>query len=173
MMNFVIEPIVAYKFEEQKLMLAADEYELGVRIISSAQFLASEFDRDCVYYSYSPIGLLLLNHFLHELVDGMLPKNVKLDGFIVLTYPFSMPQVNHMIDCTVASLMEMINPSEDYHNFIPIQEGYFEIELSPNLYKISKESVEAYEKKIEKCYQRNKELFEEVDHKGHILAVLD
>ena len=69
--------------------------------------------------------------------------------------------------------MEMIDPSEDYHNFIPIQEGYFEIELSPNLYKTSKESVETYEKKIEKCYQRNKELFEEVDHRGHILAVLD
>lgn len=170
-MNFIIEPVVGWYFENQKLMVVANETEMAVRIISAAEFLASEFDRNCAYYSYSPLGLLLLNYFLPDMDIKMFPKDTKLDGFVMLTYPFSTAQtVNHTIDCTIATLMDMIDPAVDYHTVIPLQEDLFSIELPTKLYQVAKEQLDTYQKKIEICYSNNANQFREFDKYGHILA---
>ena len=158
--------------KDNKLGIIADKYELSIRVISTAEFLASEFDRNCVYYSYSPLGLLLSHYIMPDLDINMLPKDTKLDGFVVLTYPFSSTSsVNRRIDCTVAALMENINPMEDYYNVIPLQEGYFEIELPDSLYKVIQQQLQNYEDKIESCYKKNEDLFKEFNKNGHFLAV--
>ena len=171
MMNFIIEPVVGYQLKDHKIGIIADRDELATRIISTAEFLASEFDRNCTYYSYSPLGLLLDHFILPDFEIEMFPKNLKLDGFVMLTYPFNQPGVNHRIDCTITALMEQINPLEDYHNVIPLQEGYFEIELPDGLYKAMQEALQNYEDKIESCYKKNEDLLKEFNKNGHLLAV--
>ena len=170
-MNFIIEPVLGYQLKGNKIGIVADQDELATRIISTAEFLASEFDRDCTYYAYSPLGLLLDHFILPDFGIEMFPNNLTLDGFVLLTYPFNQPGVNQRIDCTIATLTEQINPQEDYYNVIPLQEGYFEINLTNKIYKAMQESLQNYEDKIAQCYKLNAEQFKEFDKYGHILAI--